>query len=93
MRRVRRMASRIGQFLPRRRWARWTLTAVVTGAVLWLVLPRLAAPYVRAKLQATVRFGTATKKTRAAAGHVLSQQPLPGVAAAPGLTVHLVVAR
>jgi penicillin-binding protein 1A len=60
--------------------------------VVGLSLSAARANLGRAKLRATVRFAAATKKTRAAAGHVLSQLPLPGVAAAPGLTVHLVIA-
>ena len=39
------------------------------------------------------RFGVAPKRKQAKAGHVISQVPRPGVAAAPGMTVQLVVAR
>ena len=40
-----------------------------------------------------VRIGTTPKQTRVKAGHVVSQLPRPGVAAAPGMKVRLVVVR
>jgi penicillin-binding protein 1A len=55
----------------------------VVGLSLQEARTRLA----RLHLRPAVRFGAGKP------GHVLSQQPLPGVAAAPGMTVRLVVAR
>ena len=55
----------------------------VVGLPLRTAQKRLA----RLKLLPSVRFGTGK------AGRVVSQEPLPGVAAAPGMTVHLIVAR
>src|SRR5687768_9255842 len=42
------------RFVPRRRWARWGLALLILLGMVWLVAPRLAAPYVRAKLQAMI---------------------------------------
>jgi membrane peptidoglycan carboxypeptidase len=55
----------------------------VVGLPLQTAQKRLA----RLKLTLSVRFGTGK------AGRVVAQAPLAGVAAAPGMTVHLVVAR
>ena len=48
------MASRLRRFVPRRWWARGALIVLLLGGVAWLVLPRVAAPYVRGKLQAMI---------------------------------------
>ena len=47
----------------------------------------------RLKILPAVRFGVAPKRKATKAGHVISQVPRPGVAAAPGMKVQLVVAR
>ena len=59
------------------------LVPQVVGLSLRTAQKRLA----RLKLVPSVRFGTGK------AGQVVSQSPLGGVAAAPGMTIHLVVAR
>jgi hypothetical protein len=48
------MKRRLANILPRRRWQRWVLALVALLALAWLVVPRLAEPYVRGKLQAMV---------------------------------------
>jgi hypothetical protein len=48
------MQLRLRQFLPRRRWARWSLAILVLLGLVWLIAPRLVAPYVRGKLQAMI---------------------------------------
>jgi penicillin-binding protein 1A len=56
-------------------------------SIVGLSLPQARTKLSRLKLLPAVRFGDGRP------GRVISQQPLPGVAAAPGMTVHLVVAR
>jgi len=58
-----------------------------------LSLPAARAKLARLKLLPAVRFGPTRKQARAKAGHVVSQLPRPGVAAAPGMKVRLVVVR
>ncbi|HJX46580.1 MAG TPA: PBP1A family penicillin-binding protein [Gaiellaceae bacterium] len=65
----------------------------VVPLLVGLSLPAARTKLARLKLQPTVSFGTAAKQAKAKAGHVLSQVPRPGVAAAPGMKVRLVVAR
>ena len=48
------MKLRLSKILPRRRWQWWALVAVLLLGVAYLLVPRLAAPYVRGKLQAMV---------------------------------------
>src|SRR5688572_13554037 len=48
------MRLRLRQLLPRRWWARLGLVALLLLALLWLIVPRVAAPYVRGKLQAMI---------------------------------------
>jgi beta-lactam-binding protein with PASTA domain len=47
----------------------------------------------RARLRKLKLTGIVTASTDGPRGHVVSQAPLPGVAAAPGLRIRLVVAR
>ncbi|HEX7525166.1 MAG TPA: PBP1A family penicillin-binding protein [Gaiellaceae bacterium] len=65
----------------------------VVPRIVGLSLPAARTKLARLKLQPTVSFGAAAKQTKAKAGHVVSQAPRPGVAAAPGMKVRLVVAR
>jgi penicillin-binding protein 1A len=65
----------------------------VVPRIVGLSLPAARTKLARLKLQPTVSFDTAAKQAKVKAGHVLSQVPRPGVAAAPGMKVRLVVAR
>jgi membrane peptidoglycan carboxypeptidase len=64
----------------------------VVPRIVGLSLPAARTKLARQKLLPAVRFGTTPKQARAKAGHVISQLPRPGVAAAPGMKVRLVVA-
>ena len=55
------MAFKLRNLLPKRRWARWSVGVLLFLALVWLVAPRLAAPYVRAKLQKMVASGVAAE--------------------------------
>src|SRR5438874_2043609 len=48
------MALRIARFIPRSRRGRWLLGVLASLLALWLLIPGLAAPYVRGKLQAMI---------------------------------------
>lgn len=48
------MRPSLRRLIPRRRWARVALIVLLMLGVLWIVAPRLAAPYVQAKLQAMI---------------------------------------
>jgi penicillin-binding protein 1A len=61
--------------------------------IVGLSLPAARTKLARLKLLPAVQFDTVTKKTSAKAGRVVSQTPKPGVAAAPGMKVRLVVAK
>jgi len=65
----------------------------VVPLLVGLSLPAARTKLARLKLQPTVSFDTAAKQAKVKAGHVLSQVPRPGVAAAPGMKMRLVVAR
>jgi penicillin-binding protein 1A len=65
----------------------------VVPLLVGLSLPAARTKLARLKLRPTVSFDTAAKQAKVKAGHVLSQVPRPGVAAAPGMKVRLVVAR
>ena len=62
----------------------------VVPSIVGLSLRAARAKLFQRKLLPAVRFGKA--KTKGKAGLVLSQLPRAGVAAAPGMKVHLVVA-
>ena len=64
----------------------------VVPRIVGLSLPAARTKLARLKLLPAVRFGTTPKQAPAQAGHVLSQLPRAGVAAAPGMKVRLVVA-
>jgi penicillin-binding protein 1A len=61
--------------------------------IVGLSLPAARAKLTKLKLLPAVAFGVAPKRTTTKPGHVISQVPRPGVAAAPGMKVQLVVAR
>ena len=65
----------------------------VVPRVVGLSLPAARTKLARLKLRPAVTFDTAAKKTKTKPGRVVSQVPRPGVAAAPGMKVRLVVAR
>jgi beta-lactam-binding protein with PASTA domain len=63
----------------------------VVPSIVGMSLRAARATLFQRKLLPAVRFGAV--KTKAKAGLVLSQEPRGGVAATPGMKVHLVVAR
>jgi beta-lactam-binding protein with PASTA domain len=65
----------------------------IVPRIVGLSLPAARAKLTKLKLLPAVAFGVVPKRKTTKAGHVISQVPRPGVAAAPGMKVQLVVAR